>query len=127
MRITQCLGFCRSMVGAVLGAAGGWSWRGPWTVLALVATLSCGGGSGGGSAGQPPPPPTNLVLAQGGSFDEVVLSWTPPATPVDGYSVEDSIDSGAFTVEPALIPGNAVGADVTLDDSVPELLMLKCR
>lgn len=96
--------------------------------VALAFSLACGGGSGDSGGGNPAPsPPTDLILTQGSDFDLIHLRWTPPPQAVDGYVVEDRILPGAFAQEPGVLPGDAIGVDAVLSETVPELVTIGCR
>ena len=88
--------------------------------------VACKGG-GGGSDPVPPPPPTALTLAAGPTFEELTVTWTPPATPVEGFAFEGRVESGPYEAVPGLLPGDAIGAYVLLDPATPELVTLGAR
>ena len=88
--------------------------------------VACKGG-GGGSDPVPPPPPTALTLAAGPTFEELTVTWTPPATPVEGFAFEGRVESGPYEAVPGLLPGDAIGAYVLLNPATPELVTLGAR
>jgi hypothetical protein len=95
-------------------------------VVALAAALSLAVLAGCPSASSAPPPPSGLTLSWSG-FDELVVLWTPPSQPVDGYVAEGRVGSGPFEAISGSIPGNAIGGHVTIDAGTPELVVIGIR
>lgn len=93
-------------------------------VLLVILAAGCSkGGSDVAAAG-----PTGLTVEPGMSFDEVVLRWTPPAGPLDGYVIEGRIGGGPFEeVAREAAPPGTMGAYITIDPAVPELVTIGFR
>jgi len=72
-------------------------------------------------------PPTGVVLSMEATFDHVVLSWTPPKNPVDAYEVESRVDYGPYETFPQLVPGYAVGVEIALAPTPPEVMLITVR
>jgi hypothetical protein len=93
------------------------------TAVLLAFLLACGGGGGG-----PVDPPTDLQAAQGGTFDEVIVTWTEPSAPVDGYELEGRMSGGSWErIDADLIPRGVYGVVLELVASVPELTAFDFR
>jgi hypothetical protein len=100
-------------------------WLSAWcAVVASVLVTACGGSS---PSGPPPPPPTEFSLMPGGTFDELVVTWTPPPTPVDGFELQLRMERDPWQTLQGDLSGNAIGAFVTLVAAVPELVTISGR
>ena len=92
--------------------------------LLLVVPLGCGGGSSGQQSADLLPP-ADLAAAPGGSFDQLVLSWTEPTSRVDGYELEGRANGGAWaSLHAGLVPWGSIGASLDLVSTLPELTTL---
>jgi hypothetical protein len=108
--------------------------------LAAILSLllaACGGGGGGGGATQTgsnpvtphaPAAPSNLVATQGGTPDEVLLSWTRTTDPSDGYWLEAKVGDTPYQVlnsEP--IPATVFSVLLTFSSSAPDAITYTFR
>lgn len=84
-------------------------------ILAVAAGCGSSGGSGGGSGA--PATPTGLRVELS-SFDSIVLHWMPPAG-VDAMQLQGRLVPGAWETI-GDVPGDSVGAVITLDPVAPE-------
>lgn len=105
------------------------SLRGPVLIAVIVSAVVAGSsckGSGGGASG--PPPPTDVTLAQGVEYDQVVATWTPPAGTIDGYEAQGRLGTaGAWQDLGVAIPAGAIGGVLQLQPTVPELETISFR
>ncbi|HSB21281.1 MAG TPA: hypothetical protein VLD85_14835 [Anaeromyxobacteraceae bacterium] len=63
----------------------------------------------------------------GGSFDEVIVTWTEPAAGVDGYELQGRISGGSWEAIGGLIPRGSYGVVLQLEPTLPELTNLDFR
>lgn len=91
------------------------------STLALALLAGCS------SSPAAPAAPTGLSLGPGSSFEEIVLLWTPPSSPVTGYEGELRLEGGAWEMLPGQVSGDSIGATVSLNAQVPELSTLEAH
>jgi hypothetical protein len=94
--------------------------------VALIAWLS--GCNPGGGDGPAPAAPTALTLSWGSFlFDQLVVSWTPPAGAIDGYAVEGRVGDGPWELIDGQVPADAIGGSVSVEPTTPELILIGFR
>lgn len=95
-------------------------------VPVLLALLTISSLTGCPGDPPPPPPPSDLRLGWA-TFDTLTATWEPPAEPVDGYQAEGRVGDGPFEAIPGVIPSDAIGGEVSLDPTTPELVTIGLR
>jgi len=91
---------------------------------AAAALAACGAAT----SPTAPTAPTEVRLGPGSTFDELVLTWTPPtAGRVTGYEVEANLAGGAWERLPGQAPGDSIGALFSLLPEAPELVTVGAR
>lgn len=94
-----------------------------------VFLLSCGGGGSSSSRVLPSvPAPSNVTANYSSSSYQITVTWTSPATAVDGYDLEWRLQGQSFAkINDALIPTNYTSAILSFSTVPPELSTFEFR
>lgn len=93
----------------------------------IVLLMACGGG-GGGPKAPVLNPPSSVSASADSTFGSFTLTWTEPATVVDGYEVEVKIGTGTYEkVGTTTIPNGVKTLKVYNSGNLAELTPLAFR
>lgn len=95
--------------------------RAPAAALAALLLAGC---SGGATA---PAAPTDLIIAPGRAPDELALLWTAPRSRVTGYEAQLRLEGGPWQSLPGQVAGDSIGAYVTINPEVPDLVTIEAQ